>query len=116
MGPDPHATVVEQWHAVQNCVAGLYNDLADSIWDQLECHQALSWIMWNREGSMWATGDTYELESWRPKLIRDFPRLPQYLVTECGNNLGLKPAGPFRSPIRPDLGVVDLQGAADAIA
>lgn len=114
--PDLRGPIVEQWHAIQNCVAGLEGEVADTIWDQLECHQLFSWIKMDREDSEWATGDTFELESWLPKLNRDITRIPQYFTTQCANTLEKDPAGPFSSPIRPDLGITDLQGAYAAIA
>ncbi|WP_222724041.1 DUF2599 domain-containing protein [Streptomyces sp. uw30] len=108
--PTPRDAVVEQWHAIQACVPGLYGGLADTIWDQLECHQLNSWIAVPQEGSKWITGDTYDLESWRPVLPRLVPG-EALIVTRCLNSLGVDPAGPFSSPIRPDAGQVDLQQA-----
>ncbi|OZD68186.1 DUF2599 domain-containing protein [Rhodococcus sp. 06-1460-1B] len=50
-------TTVSMWHQIQSCVPGLYGDLADSIWQQLECHQHYAVDKW--------TGSTYDLETWR---------------------------------------------------
>jgi hypothetical protein len=113
--PAPRNAVVEQWHAIQACVPGLYGGLADTVWDQLECHQLNSWIAVPREGSKWITGDTYELESWRPVLPRAVPG-QDLIITRCLNDLGVDPAGPLTSPIRPDLGQFDLQQAMRNIA
>ncbi|MEU8112728.1 hypothetical protein [Micromonospora sp. NPDC048947] len=110
---DPRDAVVEQWHAIQRCVPGLYGALADTIWDQLECHQLNSWIIFPKEDGNWLTGSTYELESWRPTVAR-WVNGQDLIVTECLNLLGADPAGPFGSPFRP--GAVDLHGAWSNIA
>lgn len=60
---DYDATTVSMWHAIQGCVPGLYDELADSIWDQLYCHQRGALVKNSVED--YATGDTYDLESWR---------------------------------------------------
>lgn len=112
---NPRDAVVEQWHAIQGCVSGLYGDLADTIWDQLECHQLNSWLILPNEGGIWLTGDTYDLESWRPT----FPRWvggQDLIVTKCLNLLGTDPDGPFGSPFRPDAGQTDLYRAYSNIA
>ncbi|MBM9624429.1 hypothetical protein [Streptomyces zhihengii] len=111
----PRDAVVEQWHAIQGCVSGLEGGLADSIWDQLECHQVNSAVPAPREGSNWLTGETYELESWRPVLPRAVPG-GALVFTECMNLLGRDPAGPTSAPYRPDAGRLDLHGAQDNIA
>ncbi|WP_406300065.1 DUF2599 domain-containing protein [Embleya sp. NBC_00888] len=107
---NPRDAVVEQWHAIQRCVPHLSGGLADTLWDQLECHQLNSWILLPREGSKWATGNAYELESWRPVLPRAVPGAA-LVVTECLNHMGVDPAGPFGTPFRPDEGQVDLYQA-----
>jgi hypothetical protein len=112
---NPRDAVVEQWHAIQGCVPGLYGALADTIWDQLECHQLNSAIIWKKEGGWWLTGSTYDLESWRPTLPRWVPG-GALIFTECLNRLGVDPAGPFGSPIRPDAGQTDLFRAMANIA
>ncbi|MBT3078361.1 MULTISPECIES: DUF2599 domain-containing protein [Streptomyces] len=111
---NPRDAVVEQWHAIQGCVSGLEGGIADTIWDQLECHQLNSWVPFPREGSNWLTGETYELESWRPVLPRAVPGAA-LVATECLNRLGEDPAGPL-STYRPDAGRLDLHGAQDNIA
>jgi len=110
---DPRGAVVEQWHAVQACVPDLYGDLADRIWQQLDCHQRLAWAVDPRTGD-WATGPTYDLESWRPKL--DPAWFPSEVLSKCGGYLGMDPAAPVLNPIRPDAGVTDLEHAYDAYA
>ncbi|WP_053717358.1 hypothetical protein [Saccharothrix sp. NRRL B-16348] len=107
---NPRDAVVDQWHAVQRCVPGLHGKLADTIWDQLECHQLNSWIPMPREGGNWVTGPTYELESWRPTLPR-WVNGKALIFTECLNRLGGDPAGPYGSPVRPDAGQTDLHRA-----
>lgn len=111
--PDQRPAVVEEWHAVQACVPGLYGDLADSIWQQLECHQWFAWA-WNPLTGAWATGDTFDLESYRPKLAD--PGLAAYVSSKCGGYLGVEPGTTFSSPHRPDAGVTDLEHAFDNIA
>ncbi|MGW5703885.1 hypothetical protein [Amycolatopsis japonica] len=108
--PNPRNAVVEQWHAIQACVPGLYGSLADTIWDQLECHQLNSWLTIPNEGGIWATGNTYDLESWRPTLPR-WVGGQDLIVTKCLNMLGKDPAGPLNSPFRPDKGQFDLREA-----
>lgn len=78
---DLHGATVTMWHAIQGCVPGLYHGLADSIWQQLDCHQWGALIK-NRDGS-YATGDTYGLESWRIPLAG--PGVGEYWRTECLN-------------------------------
>ncbi|WP_194822563.1 hypothetical protein [Micromonospora sp. S-DT3-3-22] len=112
---NPRDAVVEQWHAVQRCVPGLYGKLADTIWDQLECHQLNSWIPAKREGSNWATGETYDLESWRPTLPR-WVDGQELIFTACLNILGGRPEGPYGDGIRPDAGQTDLREALSRIA
>ncbi|MCK8678413.1 MULTISPECIES: hypothetical protein [Streptomyces] len=111
----PRDAVVEQWHAIQGCVPGLEGGLADTIWDQLECHQLHASVPAFREGSMWATGETYELESWRPVLPRAVPG-GTLVFTQCMNLLGGNPDGPGSGPRRPDDGRLDLHGAQENIA
>jgi hypothetical protein len=91
---DKRPAVVAEWHAIQRCVPGLTGDVADSIWQQLQCHQYLSWVIAPREGSIFLTGNSYDLESWRPKLSRSF-LVPREMLSECLNKLGVDPAGPL---------------------
>jgi hypothetical protein len=110
---DQRAAVVEEWHAVQACVRGLYGDLADSIWQQLDCHQRMSWA-WDPKRGDWYTGATYDLESWRPPLSG--ANLVSELRTKCLNTLGIDENSQVVDPHRPDDGVTDLEHAWDTIA
>lgn len=110
---DQRAAVVDEWHAVQACVRGLYGSLADSIWQQLDCHQRMSWA-WNPKRRDWFTGPTYDLESWRPPLSD--ANLVSELRTKCLNTLGVDENSQPINPYRPDDGVTDLQHAWDDIA
>lgn len=101
---DASAATIGMWHAVQNCVSGLYGPRADSVYDQLECHQHLA-------AAWFATGETYGLETWRPTF-----EPAAWFVSHCGNKLGPDPAGPFGGYYRPDAGATDLQGTFDSIA
>lgn len=98
---DPRDAVVEQWHAIQNCVPGLTGDLADKMWDQLECHQLNSFVPLPREGSIWATGDAYELESWAPLQPREASGAAM-IDSKCLNDLEVDPPGGPGTPYRPD--------------
>lgn len=76
LGRQSNVRVVnDMWHQIQACVPGLYDDLADSIYQQLECHQMVP-----HEA---ATGATYDLETWREKLPG--PNPVSYGVTHCLN-------------------------------
>jgi hypothetical protein len=105
--------VVKEWHAIQACVSGLYGDLADSIWQQLECHQRLAWAVDPRTRD-WATGPTYDLESWRPKLAND--NIVNKVASKCGGYLGFDLHAEYSNPYRPDAGATDLEHAYDNIA
>ena len=107
--PSQRGAVVEEWHAIQACVPGLYGNLADSICQQLECHQRWAWAL--RPDGEWATGPTYDLESWRPKLEDD--NFFAKSASKCGGYLGVEPDGEFSNPYRPDAGVTDLEHAFD---
>ncbi|MGY1820503.1 hypothetical protein [Geodermatophilus sp. SYSU D00079] len=77
-----NSTTISMWHAVQSCVPGLYYSLADSIWQQLQCH------VWgsgspNKTLSDWATGPTFDLESTALPLI--YPGFRSYGATHCLN-------------------------------
>jgi hypothetical protein len=56
--------VYAMWHVVQACVPGLYDKLADSIYAQLACHADFSAVP-DGGGDGFATGPTWDLESWR---------------------------------------------------
>ncbi|MFG1922345.1 hypothetical protein [Cryptosporangium sp. NPDC048952] len=98
--------VVDEWHAVQACVRGLYGSLADSIWQQLDCHQRMSWV-WHPLRRDWLTGPTYDLESWRPALTGPNVAV-QEARTRCLNTLGVDENSKVTSPYRPDAGQFDL--------
>jgi hypothetical protein len=110
---DQRAAVVDEWHAVQACVRDLYGRRADSIWQQLDCHQRMSWA-WDLRRGDWFTGPTYDLESWRPPLSG--ANLVSELRTECLNTLGIDENSQVVDPYRPDDGVTDLEHAWDNIA
>lgn len=78
------------WHAVQNCVPGLYGSLADGIYQQIQCH-----VLGTASGSLHAGGDTFDFESWRPPTGWDVA-----LYSQC--NWGGWPYGVTGSPYRPD--------------
>lgn len=115
--PNERPVVVDEWHAIQACIRGLYDGLADSIWQQLECHQKLSWA-WNPARNNWqgdwATGPTYDLESWRPPI--PFANIATEAATNCLNWLGEREDSQVVNPFRPDTGQTDLQHAYDNIA
>ena len=96
---DPWNVTEQMWYAIQDCVSGLSGDLADSIWDQLECHQHAGALSF-------ATGATYDLESWRGTF-----GVADWVSSHCGNELGTDPAGPTGPPTSPDAGQSDLYGA-----
>jgi hypothetical protein len=79
MGPSDAgdaAITNELWHAVQACVPGLYGSLADSVYQQLQCHV---WF-----GPAWfATGPTYDFESYHLALAN--PGLADYVASHCLN-------------------------------
>lgn len=111
--PDPWEATYDMWSAIQDCVTGLEGELADSIYDQLECHQhgaaladVTTWDPWD-----YATGDSYDLESWRGTFGVD-----SWPLTRCGNTLGTDPAGGPYYTVRPDAGNGDLEGAFDNLA
>lgn len=66
---------VVMWHSIQSCVPGLYGAVADSVWQQLECHQTFPIEK--------ASGPTWDLESWRPALVN--PTTAAYIDTHCLN-------------------------------
>lgn len=105
--------VVEQWHAIQGCKTDLEGDVADSIWQQLECHQRLSWAYDPRTHD-WFTGPTYDLESYRPPLPVNL--FVTQIASGCGKYLGVDPGTTFSNPMQPDAGITDLEHAFSSIA
>lgn len=71
--------VESMWHQIQSCVPGLYSTLADSVWQQLECHQMYPYEF--------ATGPTYDLETWRDVL--PVPNPVAYANTRCLNKTSI---------------------------
>ncbi|MCK9877310.1 DUF2599 domain-containing protein [Frankia sp. Ag45/Mut15] len=92
------ATTQVLWSAIGACVPGVGTAAsAESLHQQLACHQALAQI---RSGDGYATGDTYDLESWRPPMTPN--SFPTWISTRCGNTLGTDPAGGPARVYRPD--------------
>lgn len=90
------------WQAIQRCLRGtvdgarLSGTVGESLRDQLRCHEYLALIP--AGGSeRYATGDTFDLESWRPVAGRS-----RWISTRCGNTLGTAPAGTPTDSYRPD--------------
>ncbi len=80
----------EIWHAVQACVSGLYGNLADSIYQQIECH-----VLGTISGPLHAGGPTFDFESWRGTTDTS-----NYIPTKC--NWGGWPYEKVGDPYRPD--------------
>ncbi|MCL9796514.1 DUF2599 domain-containing protein, partial [Frankia sp. AgKG'84/4] len=93
-------TVAAMWTAVNSCVRGLTGPVADSLHAQLTCHQALAQLPALGGGSGFATGATYDLESWRPLMRPN--SFSTWVSTRCGNTLGTDPSGPAARIYRPD--------------
>lgn len=53
------------WHMTQACVPDLDGNIADRIYAQLACHADLSLLRNREDPSGWATGATFDLESWK---------------------------------------------------
>lgn len=72
------------WHEVQACVPGLAGTVADRIYAQLVCHAKYS-VVPNTHFNGWATGETWDLESWlTPTTLGDSE------VTNCSNKTNNK--------------------------
>ncbi|WP_462188995.1 MULTISPECIES: DUF2599 domain-containing protein [unclassified Frankia] len=97
---DRGQVAAEIWQAVQGCVTGLRGELADSLRDQLACHQNFAQLPALNGGKGFATGETYDLESWRPAPHPGGTRA--WISTRCGNTLGTDPPGPPARIYRPD--------------
>jgi hypothetical protein len=89
-GTDELEAMNEIWHAVQACVPGLYGSLADSIYQQIECH-----VVGTIGGPLNFGGDTFDFESWRGTTdpANEIP-------SEC--NWGGWPYAPVGEPYRTD--------------
>lgn len=59
----PREVTNEVWHTTQACIPGLYDELADTIYAQIECHVQGGWVAWRGD---YFTGATWDLESWHP--------------------------------------------------
>ncbi len=93
-------TVAAMWTAINTCVRGLAGPVADSLHAQLTCHQALAQLPALGGGSGFATGATYDLESWRPLMRPN--SFSTWVSTRCANTLGSDPPGPAVRIYRPD--------------
>ncbi|WP_251737012.1 DUF2599 domain-containing protein [Frankia sp. R82] len=93
------ATTQVLWSAIGACVPGVTAAAsAESLHEQLACHQALAQIR-SGDGD-YATGDTYDLESWRPRMTPN--SFATWISTRCGNTLGTDPTGGPARVYRPD--------------
>lgn len=93
-------TTAVLWAAIGACVPNLGGpQVADSLHAQLTCHQALAEAP-SLHGGGYATGDTYDLESWRPLMTPN--SFSTWISTHCGNTLGTDPTGPPARTFRPD--------------
>lgn len=78
----------EVWRAIQACVPGLTGEVADSIYWQLDCHVLGASIGSGSDGVSkgaingpeFATGQSWDLETWQPVMGRDLVR---YQRTAC---------------------------------
>ncbi|CAI7981150.1 MULTISPECIES: DUF2599 domain-containing protein [unclassified Parafrankia] len=93
---DRDAASAEIWQAVQGCVGGVDPAVAESLQDQLRCHESLALVP-GRGGEEYATGDSFDVESWRPT-----PGRRRWISTRCGNNLGTDPTSAPLATERPD--------------
>lgn len=97
--------IVSQWHSIQQCVGGLFGDKADSVWQQLECHQKLAFAHNPVDGS-WLTGPTFDLELFHPPLPRNWFNSEASTVAEvlskCGNSLHDGTPLPVSPTLMPD--------------
>lgn len=83
---------VSMWHQIQGCVPGLYGSLADSIWQQLDCHEMFAVEKIGVGGAYKdVTGPTFDFESWRLPL--DHPNPASYIATHCLNEVNKGEAG-----------------------
>jgi hypothetical protein len=93
---DTDAAAAEMWQAVRGCVSGLDGQVGASLEDQLRCHEYLALIPGQGE-EVYATGTTFDLESWRPT-----PGRSRWISTRCGNTLGTDPTSTPGQRYRPD--------------
>jgi hypothetical protein len=95
-GDRDEATTV-MWDAVRRCVRGIEAPVGDSLRDQLRCHEYLALVPAAGREERYATGETFDLESWRPA-----PGRQRWISTRCGNTLGTDPTTPPARTYRPD--------------
>jgi hypothetical protein len=100
---DRDAAANVMWQAIRRCLtpsAG-FTDLdgavGASLRDQLRCHESLALVPALGGGKGYATGDTFDIESWRPTAGE-----AHWFSTKCGNTLGTDPAGAPVQTYRPD--------------
>ena len=100
---DREAATATMWQDIVNCVhppAGgiqLTGAVGASLRDQLACHEDLALLPSLHGGSGYATGPTYDIESWRPVAGES-----RWFSSECGNKLGTDPTSAPSAPYRPD--------------
>ncbi|WP_018500281.1 DUF2599 domain-containing protein [Parafrankia discariae] len=93
---DRDGASAEIWQAVQGCVGAVDPAVAESLQDQLRCHESLALVP-GRGGEEYATGDSFDVESWRPT-----PGRRRWISTRCGNTLGTDPTSAPLPAERPD--------------
>jgi len=100
---DQTAAANVMWQQIRRCLtpsAGFTNldgTVGDSLQDQLHCHEFLALVPALHGGQGYATGDTFDLESWRPTFGES-----RWYSTRCGNTLGTDPSGRPAATYRPD--------------
>jgi hypothetical protein len=100
---DRDAATATMWQAIVNCVhppsGGIHLDgtVGASLFDQLRCHEFFALVPSLSGGPGYATGPTYDIESWRPVAGQ-----ARWISSECGNKLGTDPTGGPPAFYRPD--------------
>jgi hypothetical protein len=97
---DRDGVSADMWQALRRCLqgfAGLDGALGGSLQDQLRCHVHLALVPALEGDGRYATGETFDLESWRPT-----PGRRKWISTRCGNTLGTDPASRPARTYRPD--------------
>ncbi len=100
---DRDAATNVMWQAIRRCLtpsagfSGLDGPVGASLQDQLRCHESLALVPALGGGKGYATGDTFDIESWRPTAGPT-----HWFSTKCGNTLGTDPTGPPVRTYRPD--------------
>ncbi|WP_081438576.1 DUF2599 domain-containing protein [Pseudofrankia asymbiotica] len=98
---DRNEATAVMWQAIRRCLTpsagftGLDGPVGGSLQDQLRCHEYLALVPASG-GQGYATGETFDVESWRPEAGRS-----RWFSTKCGNTLGTDPSGTSRT-FRPD--------------